>query len=107
MQDPISQKPASPRPLTRRSFFGLAAAFAAGLALLGPRTTGAGRIVPRRHPRAGSKNAPGDAMKSVLGIEKDKADTAKLGETLRKYELPQPTEPAFVFQPLPAARGRR
>ena len=57
--------------------------------------------------KAGSKNAPGDAVKSVLGIEKDKADTAKLGETLRKYELPQPTEPAFVFQPLPAARGRR
>ncbi len=107
MHDPISEEPSAPRPLTRRSFFGLAGAFAAGLALFGPRTAGAAKTAPRRHPKAGSKNAPGDAAKSALGIDKDKADTAKLGETLRKYELPQPTEPAFVFQPLPAARGRR
>lgn len=107
MQDPTPDVPPVPRPLTRRSFFGLAAALVAGFAVFGPRNAGARKVAPGRRPRAGSKGAPGDSGKDPLGIEKDKTDTARLGETLRKYELPPATEPAFVFQPQPATRSRR
>ena len=56
----------------------------------------------RRMPRKAPSSGPEALHKA---IEKDKQDLIQVTDKLRKFELPQETEPAFVFQPMAPRRS--
>ena len=85
---------------TRRGFLVTVGALAAGV--LAGAVSPAAAARSRRKPRKDVADGPGALQRA---IEKDKLDLTQVTDKLRKYELPQATEPAFVFQPLASRRS--
>lgn len=96
---------------TRRRFLKLVAAGAAA-AVTAP-AQGLARTVRRRtttRPQPVKPAAPDHAAPSeriAAEIEKQKGYVAAALKTLRAYELPNGSEQAFVFRPVPARKERR
>jgi len=88
----------SPRAVSRRAFMATAAGLAAAWAAEG--------VAGPRKRRPGEATPPHAHRKESADLEKDLAALKPTLDALRKYELPQAAEPAFIFAAIPRNYGR-